>query len=90
VHAEDGGPTSVPGETDVIGTQDLLVFLALGLFFFGARRLPEVSRSLGQALTEFKKGVNSPAEPETPPPVTRTPASRAGSSNPPAEKAVER
>jgi TatA/E family protein of Tat protein translocase len=43
----------------VIGSQDLLVVLAIGVFFFGAKRLPELSRSLGQALSEFKKGVTS-------------------------------
>jgi sec-independent protein translocase protein TatA len=74
---------------DVIGTQDLLVFLALGLFFFGAKKLPELSRSLGQALTEFKKGVKSPAEQETPPPVTGTAASEAGPPSRSGEKAPE-
>lgn len=43
----------------MIGSQDLLVVLAIGVFFFGAKRLPELSRSLGQALSEFKKGVTS-------------------------------
>ena len=41
----------------MIGPQDIWVGLALGMFFFGARKLPELSRSLGQALSEFKKGV---------------------------------
>jgi len=50
----------------VIGLQDLWVALALGVFFFGAKKLPELSRSVGQAMMEFKKGVASgvPAEPE--------------------------
>ena len=41
----------------MIGPQDIWVGLALGIFFFGAKKLPELSRSLGQALSEFKKGV---------------------------------
>jgi len=41
----------------MIGPQDIWVGLALGMFFFGAKKLPELSRSLGQALSEFKKGV---------------------------------
>jgi TatA/E family protein of Tat protein translocase len=41
----------------MIGPQDIWVALALGIFFFGAKKLPELSRSLGQALSEFKKGV---------------------------------
>ena len=31
----------------MIGTQDLLIAPALGVFFFGAKRLPEAARSLG-------------------------------------------
>ncbi len=41
----------------MIGSQDLLVGLALVLFFFGAKRLPEMARSLGKSMQEFKKGV---------------------------------
>jgi TatA/E family protein of Tat protein translocase len=42
----------------VIGPQDLWIALALGVFFFGSKKLPEISRSLGQALSEFRKGVS--------------------------------
>jgi len=38
------------------GTWEWLVILALGLLIFG-RRLPEVGRSLGKGIVEFKKGV---------------------------------
>jgi TatA/E family protein of Tat protein translocase len=41
----------------VLGPQDLWIALALGVFFFGSKKLPELSRSLGQAMSEFKKGV---------------------------------
>lgn len=34
----------------------LFIFLVL-LLLFGARRIPEIARSLGKALREFKKGV---------------------------------
>ena len=53
----------------MIGSQDVWVALALGIFFFGAKKLPELSRSLGQALSEFKKGVaGTEAEPPAGPP----------------------
>ena len=42
----------------MLGTQDLLVGLVLAAFFFGAKRLPELARSLGQSMTEFKKAVS--------------------------------
>jgi TatA/E family protein of Tat protein translocase len=35
---------------------------ALGIFFLGAKKLPELSRSLGQAMSEFKKGVATGAQ----------------------------
>ncbi|HOD18668.1 MAG TPA: twin-arginine translocase TatA/TatE family subunit [Candidatus Fermentibacter daniensis] len=34
----------------------LLVVVAL-LLLFGAKRIPDIARSLGQALKEFKKGI---------------------------------
>ena len=42
----------------MIGPQDLWVALALGIFFFGSTKLPELSRSLGQALSQYQKGVS--------------------------------
>ncbi len=35
----------------------ILMVLALFLLFFGAGRLPKMARSLGQSLTEFKRGL---------------------------------
>jgi Sec-independent protein translocase protein TatA len=35
----------------MIGSQDIWVALALGVFFFGAKQLPELSRAVGQALS---------------------------------------
>jgi TatA/E family protein of Tat protein translocase len=55
-------------ETTVLGPQDLWIALALGVFFFGAKKLPELSRSLGQAMSEFKKGVSTGAQDEPAPP----------------------
>jgi hypothetical protein len=39
----------------MIGPQDIWVGLALGIFFFGAKKLHELSRSLGQTLSEFTR-----------------------------------
>ena len=54
----------------MLGPQDLWIALALGVFFFGAKKLPELSRSLGQAMSEFKKGVSTGAQDESTPPAT--------------------
>jgi sec-independent protein translocase protein TatA len=41
-----------------LGYQELLIILVIVLVLFGANRLPELARSLGSSLKEFKKGVN--------------------------------
>jgi sec-independent protein translocase protein TatA len=41
-----------------LGTQELLVILALVLIIFGPRKLPEIGRSLGKGLREFKQATN--------------------------------
>jgi sec-independent protein translocase protein TatA len=41
----------------MIGYQDLLILLGIGIFLFGAKKLPELARSLGRSMKEFKRGV---------------------------------
>ena len=41
-----------------IGFGELIVILLILLLVVGARRLPEIGRSLGRAVHEFKKGMN--------------------------------
>src|SRR5689334_1412614 len=41
-----------------LGTQELLVILVIVLVLFGANRLPQLARSLGSSLKEFKKGID--------------------------------
>jgi TatA/E family protein of Tat protein translocase len=38
-----------------IGTGELLVIFVLALLVFGPRKLPELGKSLGRAINEFKK-----------------------------------
>ena len=45
-----------------IGPWELLIFLAVILLFFGARRLPEMGRSLGRGMRESKQGVTGKDE----------------------------
>jgi len=45
-----------------LGSQELLVILAIVLLLFGANKLPELARSLGRAKKEFKKGMEEEEE----------------------------
>ena len=40
-----------------MGGTELLVILAIILLFFGARRVPELARSLGRAKHDMQKGI---------------------------------
>lgn len=39
-----------------IGLGEILIVLAVVLVVFGPRKLPEIGRSLGRGIKEFKKG----------------------------------
>lgn len=41
-----------------IGVPELVVIFAIALIVFGPRRLPELGRSLGSAIAEFKRATN--------------------------------
>ncbi|MEK7475959.1 MAG: twin-arginine translocase TatA/TatE family subunit [Candidatus Coatesbacteria bacterium] len=41
-----------------IGFPELVAILAIAMLLFGANRIPEIGRSLGQAISEFKKGMS--------------------------------
>jgi len=40
----------------MIGTGELILILCVVLLFFGGKKLPELARSLGKGINEFKKG----------------------------------
>ena len=40
-----------------IGISELLVILLVCLLLFGANRLPEIGKSLGEGIREFKKSL---------------------------------
>ncbi len=49
-----------------IGTTEIIIIAAVILLLFGARRIPELMRSLGSGTREFKKGVRGEGDDEKP------------------------
>jgi sec-independent protein translocase protein TatA len=67
--------------TGILQPTHLIFLLLLALLLFGAKRLPEIGRSLGTGMREFKDSVSGVSKPEPtemtqlPVSTTETPAS---------------
>jgi len=48
----------------LVGPSELLVIILLIVLIFGARRLPELGKSLGEGIKNFRKSISSKEEPE--------------------------
>jgi sec-independent protein translocase protein TatA len=51
-----------------IGLPEILIVLVIALIVFGPKRLPEMGRSLGRGIREFKESVTGHDEVEEPEP----------------------
>lgn len=49
-----------------IGATELIIILVIVLVLFGARRLPELGRSLGSGMREFKDSVTGKGDDDRP------------------------
>jgi sec-independent protein translocase protein TatA len=47
-----------------LGAPELLIVLVVVLVLFGGAKLPKLARSLGQAQSEFKKGMSEDPDPD--------------------------
>lgn len=47
-----------------IGPMEIVLLLVLALLLFGAKRLPEIGRSLGTGMREFKDSVSGVTRPD--------------------------
>ena len=47
-----------------LGPGEILALLGIALVLFGAKRLPEIGRSLGQGMREFKRSIRDISEDE--------------------------
>ncbi|MDP7277684.1 MAG: twin-arginine translocase TatA/TatE family subunit [Planctomycetaceae bacterium] len=50
----------------IAGPWQMLIVLAIILLLFGGKRIPQAMRSLGQSITEFKKGIKEPEAEDRP------------------------
>jgi sec-independent protein translocase protein TatA len=48
-----------------LGWPEIIIILVVLLLLFGAKRLPEMGRSLGRGMREFKEAVTGNEPPET-------------------------
>jgi len=48
-----------------LGLQELLVILAIVMVLFGGKKLPELSRGIGEALREMRKGLTDEDKPKS-------------------------
>jgi sec-independent protein translocase protein TatA len=53
----------IPGVPSVGGIE-LIIILGIILLFFGAKRIPDLARSLGKGTREFRKGISETTEDE--------------------------
>ena len=67
-----------------IGPQELFWLFLIVLLIFGAKRIPEIGRSIGRGIQEFKKGIR---EVETELQITDKPAPPTREATPPAQAA---
>jgi sec-independent protein translocase protein TatA len=50
----------IPG-IPTVGGMELLIILGVILLFFGAKRIPDLARSLGRGTREFRQGISEGA-----------------------------
>ena len=71
-----------------LGWPEIIIILVVLLLLFGAKRLPEMGRSLGRGMREFKEAVTGNEPPEAPE-LTSTPATQASTTEAPTQPKSE-
>ena len=73
-----------------IGWQEMIIILVVLLLLFGAKRLPEMGRSLGRGMREFKDAVTGKDEEPERTELTPPPAAPAAPAEPASQPKSER
>ena len=58
---------------EIFGGMDPIIVIVVIVLLFGAKKLPQLARSLGSASSEFKKGLDEGAKDDTNAQVAQTP-----------------
>jgi sec-independent protein translocase protein TatA len=69
-----------------IGLPEVLIFLVVVLLLFGASRVPEIGRSMGKGMREFKDAVSGKDDDDRPAPLPRAPEDEENVASPPRER----
>ncbi|MFL5264759.1 MAG: twin-arginine translocase TatA/TatE family subunit [Anaeromyxobacteraceae bacterium] len=69
-----------------IGLPEVLIFLVVVLLLFGASRVPEIGRSMGKGMREFKDAVSGKDEDDRPASLPRAPEDEENVASPPRER----
>lgn len=64
----------------------IVLLLLIALLLFGGRRLPEIGRSLGSGMREFKDAITGNTPPESPPQQELPPADPTATTPTPSER----
>jgi sec-independent protein translocase protein TatA len=70
---------------DLLQPWHLVVLAVVAFLVFGAKRLPELGKGLGEGLKGFKEGIRGVTEPAPAPPVQQQAAATAPPATTPAE-----
>ena len=77
-------PSSIFAFLDGLGGPEMLVIFVMSLMLFGGKKLPELARSVGKAVREFKRAaagvedeIRRAMDTESPPPRPKPPAAAA-------------
>ena len=57
-----GSPGCIFNLVETIGAPELIIVLVVVLLVFGSKKVPELARSLGESMKEFRKGARDGAK----------------------------